>query len=339
MIGLGPGGASAAGMAAHGGAQVVAVERRAMIGMPVQCAEFIPLPLGRYATAPGVCIQRLAAMHTYLPSGTLHRADYPGLMIDRAAFDQALAAQAQAAGARLWTGTALVALDAANNTATLWHDDKPFTVRYQVLIGADGPHSLVAKAAGLAPQPCLHTRQYTVPLLQPHDATDFWLHDDYPGGYAWLFPKGQQANLGLGVDKRWQRELKTPLDRLRQHLIRSGRVGAEILARTGGAVPVGGLRPTLNTRNILWVGDAAGLTHPITGAGIAAAVLSGEMAGQAALDFLGQGTALDEYAEELEDHYGPVLRRALAQRQHLQTFWQHGQPIDDQTWQAHWVGA
>ena len=47
VVGLGPAGASAARAAVLAGASVIAVERRRAVGVPVQCAEFVPLPMGR----------------------------------------------------------------------------------------------------------------------------------------------------------------------------------------------------------------------------------------------------------------------------------------------------
>ena len=72
-------------------------------------------------------------------------------------------------------------------------------LRPRVLIGADGPHSSVGAAIGAINRDLVETRQVTVPLVLPHDATDIFLSADYPGGYAWLFPKGAVANVGLGV--------------------------------------------------------------------------------------------------------------------------------------------
>jgi flavin-dependent dehydrogenase len=63
---------------------------------------------------------------------------------------------------------------------------------------------------------------------------------------------------------------------------------------------------------VLLAGDAAGLANPITGAGIAAAVHSGRLAGEAAArgDFR-------SYEEELEDVYRAPLERALERRREL----------------------
>ena len=84
---------------------------------------------------------------------------------------------------------------------------------------------------------------------------------------------------------------------------------------TGGAIPVGGmLKPWGRLENVLVLlaGDAAGLANPVTGAGIAAAVHSGRLAGGAAAT-----RAPEEYEQELEDLYGAALERALRRRREL----------------------
>lgn len=319
VVGGGPAGTSAAAAAARGGLSVLAVERKRQVGVPVQCAEFVPLPLAKYAQAGDVLRQRVAGMNSSLPSGNCEHSQLPGLMIDRAAFDQALAAAAEQCGAELMVSTQLVSMDAERSVATIRSDRGPLEVAYRLLVAADGPHSLVARALGLPPLPVVHTRQYTLPLLQPHDDTDVWLSDDYPGGYAWLFPKGRFANLGLGVDRDCVVDLKRPLDILHRQLIEEGRVGEAIVHRTGGAIPVGGLREKLVVGNVVFVGDAAGLTHPISGAGIAAAIFSGELAGEAAVRWL-TGTcrdALAEFERDVREQFGPTLARALERRRWL----------------------
>jgi geranylgeranyl reductase family protein len=315
VIGLGPAGSSAARGAALAGARVVAIDRRKEIGIPVQCAEFVPLPMGKYALDSEVFRQHVVGMNTVLPSGERISSDFPGIMIDRAKFDQSLARKAREAGAAELVATSLVALDAAAGVATLQRQDAAHRIRYRVLVAADGPHSRVGQLLGFPGLETVDTRQYTVPLLEPHPYTDVWLSPDYPGGYAWLFPKAGVANLGLGIDTRHAPDLKAPLDALHAQLVADGLVGAEILARTGGAIPVGGLRDRLVTGNVLFAGDAAGLTHPITGAGIAAAVISGEAAGHAVKALIaGLPGALAQYEDDVRDQFETTIRRAVERR-------------------------
>ena len=323
VVGLGPAGGSAAISAARSSLKVMAIDRRQNVGLPVQCAEFVPMPMSKHVQGEGVLLQSIDAMKSILPSGEVMHSDFPGLMIDRARFDQALAIEATQHGAGIYQNSTMVELDPENHCAKVKTPDGDLMVEYKLLIAADGPHSFVAHALGLPPLETIATRQYTVPLMQPYEDTDVWLSDEYPGGYAWLFPRGKMANLGLGGDKSFLADLKIPLDALHKELQHQGVIGEEILSRTGGAIPVGGLRRKLVMENILFVGDAAGLTHPITGAGIAAAVISGQRAGQAAGDWVqgNNGNALENYEEEIRDQYEPVLLRAVERRRWLNNHW------------------
>ncbi len=340
VVGLGPGGGAAAWRACEAGASVLAIDRKRCIGEPVQCAEFIPLPLGRCARDEGVLTQRIDGMKSFLPSGACERSPFPGLMVDRARFDRALAQRAADAGAVLCTDTRLLGLDLTAGTALVGQPGAaPREVAFRALVAADGPHSAVARLAGLAKLPVVNTRQYTVPLTAPYADTDIWLSDEYAGGYGWLFPKGPLANLGMGADPRFGADLKAPLDRLHARLAGSGVVGRKILSRTGGAIPVGGMRARLVHGPVLFVGDAAGLTHPITGAGILAAVESGESAGRAAARFArgGAHAELAGYEEDMRDQYAPALERAVARRRDLERCWHTPAAADDRTLRRGWV--
>jgi flavin-dependent dehydrogenase len=185
-------------------------------------------------------------------------------------------------------------------------------------VGADGPRSTVGRAIGSVNRDLVETRQVAVALFRPFAATDIFLDADIVGGYGWLFPRGPIANLGVGALPTERRHLKRLLDRLHRGLIEAGRVGAEVQGRTGGSIPVGGLvGPVgrIDTCDVLLAGDAAGLAHPVTGAGIAAAVQSGKLAGAAAAN--GDVAALGAYAEEIVDLFGPALARALRRRREL----------------------
>jgi len=339
VVGLGPAGGSAAATAARLGLAVVAVEKKKAVGVPVQCAEFIPLPLLRHAQSQGVLLQKISGMKSTLPSGATVATPFSGLMVDRAVFDQALARTAAQAGATLHVDSILTDLDAQRSTATIRAPHGTLHVRYRLLIAADGPHSAVAEHIGLPRLATVNTRQYTVPLTAPYAATDIWLSGDYPGGYAWLFPKGHHANLGLGMDPKFLTEMKPPLDALHRQLAEEGRVGSEILFRTGGAIPVGGLRDRLVAGNIVFAGDAAGLTHPITGAGIAAAVVSGERVGEAARALLHEHDegALVDYEEDIRDQFGESVARAVNRRRELERVWNTPRAGNDGMHRRGWI--
>lgn len=340
IIGLGPAGGAAAVVTARAGLSVLAIDKKQRIGEPVQCAEFVPLPLGKYTQADGVPVQRIAAMKSFLPSGAVHASAFPGLMIDRAAFDAALASQARQLGADIRSDARLVALDVAHRRAAMKTTDAgQIEIEYRVLIAADGPHSSVAELLKLPRLATVNTRQYTVPLLKPSADTDVWLADDFPGGYAWLFPKGAVANLGAGIDKQFADDMKTPLDRLHMQMVARGVVGGEILNRTGGAIPVSGMRASLVQNTVMFVGDAAGLTHPISGAGIGAAVVSGERAAEAAHDFIvdNNADALASFEQDMRDQFAATLARAVARRAQLARQWRTPHAHADAPMRRGWI--
>jgi geranylgeranyl reductase family protein len=319
IAGLGPAGATAAAAAARSGLRVIAIDRRAVAGTPVQCAEFVPAMIGMEIADLGASrIQPIGMMRTYVEAAEPEQTpDFRGQMIDRAEFDRHLVCLAEAAGADCRFGTPLRGFD-PDGTAIIGDGDR---IRAGVIIGADGPRSRVGAAIGAVNDEIVESRQITVGLKAPYEATDIFLRADMPGGYGWLFPRGGDCNIGLGVTAEHKAELKPLLQSLHAELVAKGRVGSIVLRLTGGPIPVGGLvGPTgrLGRTPVLLAGDAAGLVNPVTGAGIPAAVISGRMAGEAAAALIGGDTAAaDDYAEEIAAIFGPSLRLALRRRQAL----------------------
>jgi geranylgeranyl reductase family protein len=316
VLGLGPAGASAAAAAARLGARVVALDRKREAGRPVQCAELVPALL---EVAPAAVRQKIDGMLTFVEEDAPDvNVNFPGRMLDRAAFDASLVEAASAAGADVRFGCFIERVTREGEVSL----GDGNVLRAPVIIGADGPRSRAGKAIGAVNRELVETRQITVPLLAPHAATDIFLAADIPGGYGWLFPKRDVANLGAGVAPHFRAKLKSIVARLHSHLGRPKTgtwsvpvLGAEILGTTGGAIPVGGMlkpRGRLGETRVLLAGDAAGLANPVSGAGIAAAVHSGRLAGEAAV----RGDA-EAYEEELADVYGAALERALRRRREL----------------------
>jgi geranylgeranyl reductase family protein len=325
VVGLGPAGASAARAAASSGARVVALDRRPVPGVPVQCGEFVPRSLAVETPAVRASIvQSVGAMHTFGASGDAPRVDaLPGFIIDRARFDQTLVSYAREAGALCLTGHSLLDLTQAGAVLA---DGR--TVSARVVIGADGPRSRVGRAVGIVNRILSVARQITVPLTREHMATDIFLSPDLPGGYGWLFPRGANANLGVGIDIGQRARLAGVLDNLHQRLMDERRVCHDIRATTGGLLPAGGKLPaTANLAGLLVLlcGDAAGLTNPITGAGIASAVISGRIAGEtAAAHLAGRASAGSDHETELADIFGVALARAVRHRQRILAAYDNG---------------
>lgn len=339
VVGLGPAGAAAAAAAAAEGASVLAIERNARPGLPVQCAEFVPAMLGAGLPEVGAArVQDIDTMETFVgaEAGDV-TPDFRGHMIDRAAFDQALIEGARGAGADCRFATPLRAV-AADGGVTA---GEGLSIRARVIIGADGPRSPVGRAAGCPNVELVETRQITVDLLRPHGATDIFLRPEIVGGYGWLFPKGGVCNLGLGVVPEAKARLKPLLEDLHAALVAEGRVGATVHRTTGGLIPVGGIAALVSAVGgvpVLLAGDAAGLTNPVTGAGINAAVLSGQLAGAAAAALAaGDAEAAEDYEDEVRAMFGTSVALALQRRREIMAAYAGGRLPDGRVLRKGWI--
>lgn len=341
VVGLGPAGSRAAAAAAAAGLQVVAIERRNEAGVPVQCAELVPSMIKRDISGlASVSVQSIGRMMTFTEHERPEEvADFAGHMIDRAGFDRMLAEQAAARGATCVYGTALSRIEPDG----VFHLSNGEACRPRIVIGADGPCSRIGAAIGQINDRLVDTRQFTVPLTQAHDATDIFLRADYRGGYGWLFPKGATANVGIGVSIGERRRLKPMLAALHAELVAAGRVGRAPSRLTGGLIPVGGRlrsKGRIGRTAAFLAGDAAGLTNPVTGAGIAAAVQSGTLAGQAAAAWLaGHTGALDDYEEELGDVFDAALSRARRRRAEVLALYTNGSRPDARALRSAWIAS
>jgi digeranylgeranylglycerophospholipid reductase len=256
-------------------------------------------------------------------------------MIDRERFDQSLAAAAEGAGARVLTATA--ALRREGGTVLLkGRGGETFTLRPRVVVGADGPRSTVGRWAGFVNRELVPAVQARVRLTRPMELTEVYLHPDYRAGYAWLFPKQEQANAGVGFTPVPGGPRPTAaLAGLLAALQRRGRIAGPVLARQAGWIPVAPLAATVRG-NLLLVGDAAGQSHPVTGAGVFSAVTCGTMAGRwAARAALEQDPRLlQRYDEEWRDVLGATLERAAGKRRRMETDWGRFDEIIRSCWVA-----
>ncbi len=175
---------------------------------------------------------------------------------------------------------------------------------------------------GCARKEFLLAAQYRVLLRTALDQTRIYFRPYIGGGYGWLFPKGDRANLGIGIDPSLNKELKPLLNQFKLELVREGLIEEEIIGQGGGLVPVGGLT-TVTKGNMILSGDAAGTCHPITGAGVGNALISGQMAGEAAAEAVRKGDLrpLQDYEKELTGHLGHSLNRAVRKRKALIAQW------------------
>jgi geranylgeranyl reductase family protein len=199
-------------------------------------------------------------------------------MTQRRRLDQHLAEQAAAAGADFRDGAAVAGIELDDSGVTARVGDS--RVGASFLVGADGANGVVARAAALGGEivrgVALEGNVAWSALEQAAYASAAWVElGVFQGGYGWVFPKGDHANLGVGG---WMEEGP----RLRDHLDRLARAhGVDPAVLTdvrGHRLPMRELGAPAAHGRVLLVGDAAGLVDPLSGDGIYEAFVSGRLA-------------------------------------------------------------
>jgi flavin-dependent dehydrogenase len=129
-----------------------------------------------------------------------------------------------------------------------------------------------------------------------------------PGGYAWIFPKGEHLSVGIGSFSCRVKGLKNFFRRFCREM------GLELppTIRCYGAIitAASGKASVLHSNRALLTGDAAGLVDPFTGEGIYYALRSGRLAAAAILDSACEPGLLAAYTRRINDELLPSLRYA-----------------------------
>jgi flavin-dependent dehydrogenase len=138
-------------------------------------------------------------------------------------------------------------------------------------------------------------------------------------GYAWVFPvAGGRANVGFGLPRRPGESVRPMAAQWRDLLQRPALQALLADAEPEGhhrawPIPADLTRAPLSHGRILFVGDAAGATDPMTGEGIGQALLTGILAAEAVAAAGPDPTAVARaYRAAVDHHLAPDVRFAAA---------------------------
>ena len=343
VIGAGPAGGSAALAARRHAVSVLIVERKKNVGRPVQCAEFIPammlgeLTLGAQGNDKSFIVQKIKGMKTFIKGKLEKETKAPGFIINRDVFDQKIVKEAKKNGARLLTSTKAVSMTPDKTIILKQEDNVSLEVDARVIIAADGPNSRVGQWLNIPPVKQLPGVQMAFALKEKSEFTQIYLEPEIHAGYSWLFPKGDIANVGLGFKKTSQ-NMQTAVALLKQFVSqfkKRGIIMGEPLSHRAGWIPAESRKKAVYG-NILFAGDAAGHTHPITGAGIFTAVACGKMAGERAACAVLKNdlSILLKYDEQWQEMFGRTLNHAVQKRLKMEAEWENFDKIIRSCWIA-----
>ncbi len=322
VVGAGPAGSTAALRAAEAGMKVLLLERKPEVALPVRCAEgvskhglqtyFDPKPEWIAAEIDGVQMIAPNGRSVMISDGQ------KGYILRRDIFDADLANMAICAGADLLTGAYVngLLLDGKQVTGVRFiKDDMEHEAWGSVVIGADGLESRLGRWAGIRTAFAMRDMESCAQAalddidINPRHIVMYFGRNVAPGGYAWIFPKGERsANVGLGIagtDAR-NRSARAYLDDFLNGNFPKGRVSGRVV----GGVPCDKTLKRITAGGFMLAGDAAHQVNPLTGGGIIRAIQAGSMAGTAAAQAIRSGdvseNGLEEYPRRWNDERGKL---------------------------------
>jgi geranylgeranyl reductase family protein len=313
VIGAGPAGSTTARECASRGLSVLMLDRAEFPrdkpcggGVSVRAADILPFNLQPV-------VERVATdMHLTMRQGrgfTRHSDQGLVLLTQRSRFDTFLVDQAIEAGVTLRQQTTL--RDVERHPSHVIVRTREETFESDTLVGADGANGVTAKLAGIKVN-----LVHGVALegnVTPNGAFPARWEQTFgldvgctPGGYGWIFPKGDHLNIGLGAWKYFGPNLRGQLDGLVRFY---GFAPQDLWGLRGYHLPVRVPGSPLADGNMLLVGDAAGLLDPLTGEGIYSAMWSGRAAANHIAGYVGgEVPDLDGYRQEIERGLVPDLK-------------------------------
>ena len=313
VIGGGPAGSTVARYVAEGGCEVLVIDGRDPIGTPLQCGELVPTneEMTRLCpdvpdiddllqTPPSAISRETSEMFLVPPSGKPLRYPFEGFMLNRVVHDEALVELAKSKGAEYLVNSRVDSID--ENSVKL-RDGRVFNAK--VIVGAGGHNDPLRKSfwneSGLK-----IPVKFVLMDGDFGDAVELHFGSMAPGGYAWMFPKKEGANIGVGIQNKFSKGQN--LNDLTDNFV--NRYNGEISFTGAGSLPMSGTIKTFVKGNYVLVGDSAGMVLPSNGAGITIAMIGGRIAGQVISEHLNNGISLSEYESRWNKQMGKVMRNS-----------------------------
>jgi geranylgeranyl reductase family protein len=301
VVGAGPAGSTTAYRLARAGARVCLLDR-ARFPRDKPCGGGLTLRAVRelpFSVEPVVedRVDTLELGFRYRRRWSGRGAEPLILMTQRRRLDAFLAEQAAAAGADFRDGVKVTWVDAGASVVV-----EGERLAADVVVGADGANGVTARSLGLP------AHEHGV-ALEGNVGYAHATRERYsgravielgvvPGGYAWVFPKADHVNVGVGG---WQSEGPRLRERLRELCAAFGIDEAAVRDLRGHRLPMRGASRRPVEGRILLVGDAAGLVDPLSGDGMYEAFISARLAAEAILE-----GELESYAARFATTFAPL---------------------------------
>ncbi len=311
VVGGGPTGSYAARRLAEKGFKVVVFEEHDDIGEPMQCTGIVGAEcVGRFPLFDGTILREVNSASLFSPSGReirLRREETQAYIIDRTAFDRALAASAIKCGARYETGSRVIDIEVLGDRVRARCDGGAIHEARAAII-ATGFYSRLAQRVGLGRfGGFIAGAQARVAVDIGTEVEIYFDQDIATGFFAWLVP----THPGMALAGLFSRS--RPVESLRHFismLAQKGRIRSEAADISPGGIPLRPLRRTYSER-ILVVGDAAGQVKPTTGGGVYYGLLCAEIAADTLSRCIASGDLSAEHLSAYQREWHRLIGREL----------------------------
>jgi digeranylgeranylglycerophospholipid reductase len=272
IVGGGPIGGHVASLIAREGYSTLILEEHRHIGEPMQCAGIFSPKVMDIVDCRNSILNRIKGADIYSPSGkriSITAKKDKAVVVDRILFDKTIVEDATAKGAELALGSRVIKVRTKSEHVEVGfiHETKNAQVQTELLIGADGAGSIIAKRFGL-PRAAVMLPGVQEDLVgakcEKTRVKIFVGRDVAPGFFGWIIPAGDLTRIGLCTSLNaplYLRKLKTESPAAK--LVK----GAERVSALGGGIPIGIVEKTYAER-VMIVGDAAAQVKATSGGGI-----------------------------------------------------------------------
>lgn len=281
VIGGGPAGSQAAYKLASMGYGVVVMEQKEGLGGPVCCTGIVSQEcVSSFAIDESVILRRVNSARVFSPSGkrlSLWRPEPQACIVDRAAFNVALASRAQGRGAEYVFNSPVRGIEVRDDRVRIKVDHPGgglalFEARTVVI--ASGFGSKVVEGLGLGKVgDSVMGAQAEVEATGVDEVEVYLGQEIAPGFFAWLVPTSPQRAL-VGLLSR--RSPGSYLRKFLSSLSAQGKITSAEAELSYGWIPLKPLARTYSDR-LMVVGSAAGQVKPTSGGGIYYGLLCADM--------------------------------------------------------------
>lgn len=305
IVGGGPTGCFVASRIAKEGFSVCLLEEHKKYGLPLRCAGFVTKRVLDFLPKDSdVVINQVRGACIHSPNDHVVEIgdETPrALVIDRTAFDCALSELAQSNGAEGYLGCKVSSFTPSSRRLAVEMKGSCLDeICSKIIIGADGPNSLIRRTIGLTPQTYLYGVGAEVKNVDlDSNLVHIFLGSKYaPGFFAWIIPtneEGTHARVGLCSTDQHKSNLAGCFQKLMHYDLLKN---AHIKKRIGGVIPLGPLKQT-TADSLMLVGDAAAQVKPTSGGGLYPGLVCSRYCAAVAIDSLEN----EDYTQESLHRY------------------------------------